>query len=163
RLQNMATKRGRPRGTPVAGSDATDRESIQATVAQVARFIDHKQWRELHALFASSVQTDYTSLFGGEVEKLSGDDLIDQWRRLLTPVVTQHVLGPIEVEVSGALATARCHVRGYHYARGIPGGEEWMVAGHYVFGLGKGGSSWRIRAMKLEAFYQTGNAQLLQA
>lgn len=48
-----------------------------------------------------------------------------------------------------------------HHAKGVAGGDEWMVAGHYVFGLTKDGSSWKIRSMKLELLYQSGNLQLL--
>jgi hypothetical protein len=37
-----------------------------------------------------------------------------------------------------------------------------MVAGHYVFQLGKEGGSWKICRMKLEASYQTGNTKILE-
>ena len=77
------------------------------------------------------------------------------------PLVTQHVLGPIDVEFVRDVAIARCHVRGYHYLKGAPSGDEWMVAGHYVFALAKVGGIWKIREMTLEVFYQTGNRNLL--
>jgi hypothetical protein len=150
-------------GTVMTSSRPAAREAIESTVIGVAHHIDHKAWRELRALYAESVQTDYTSLFGGEVQQQPGDALIEAWKKLLTPVVTQHLLGPITVEIDGATATARCHVRGYHHAKGAAGGDEWMVAGHYVFGLTQDGSSWKIRSMKLELLYQTGNLQLLAA
>ncbi len=143
-------------------SDPTPREAVEAAVTGVSRFIDHKQWSELRQLFADTVQTDYTSLFGGEVQNQRGEALITAWRTLLTPIVTQHLLGPISVEFSGDSATARCHVRGYHYAKGASGGDEWMVAGHYVFRLANEGGTWKIRAMKLETFYQSGNMKLLE-
>jgi hypothetical protein len=34
--------------------------------------------------------------------------------------------------------------------------------GRYVFRLGKDAPSWKIRAMTLETFYQTGNTKLLE-
>ena len=37
-----------------------------------------------------------------------------------------------------------------------------MVAGHYVFQLGKEDGGWKIRKMKLEASYQTGNTKILE-
>jgi hypothetical protein len=65
------------------------------------------------------VVVDYTSLFGGEVQKQKPDDLVGGWRKLLTPLpATQHLLGPIEVAVKGGAATAACHVRGYHHRKG---------------------------------------------
>jgi hypothetical protein len=141
--------------------ESTDSALILTTVTNVAHHVDGKNWSGLRQLYASEVRTDYTSLFGGEPQVQAGDALIEGWRKLLTPVVTQHLLGPITVEVSGPRAVAHCHVRGYHYVKGTPGGDEWMVAGHYVFELGREGSTWRISSMKLETFYQTGNLELL--
>src|SRR5688500_2399876 len=102
-------KCGQPvtKGSAMTDSEASAREAIAATVAGVAHFIDHKDWRELRRLYSDHVQTDYTSLFGGEVQEQRGDDLIEAWRKLLTPIVTQHLLGPITVEVKGSVATAR--------------------------------------------------------
>jgi hypothetical protein len=81
------------------------------------------------------VQTDYTSLFGGAIQNQGADDLLAGWRSLLGSVVTQHFLGPIEVELTGQVARAECHVRAYHMKKGAAGGDEWMVGGHYVFEL----------------------------
>src|ERR687887_1390070 len=104
---------------------------IRHTVMSVVHEIDARNWAELRRQFAETVVTDYTSLFGGEVQTQRADDLVAAWRRLLTPVkATQHLLGPIDVAVRSEGATARCHVRAYHYAPDAPGGSEWMVAGH---------------------------------
>ncbi len=136
--------------------------AVQTAVTRVAHTIDGKRWTELRALFADTVQTDYTSLFGGEVQEQRADDLIGAWRSLLGAIVTQHFLGPIEAEVSGHVARAECHVRGYHVKKGAPGGDEWMVAGHYVFELQRTASGWKIRKMRLDATLQSGNLKLLQ-
>jgi hypothetical protein len=141
---------------------ANDRAFVQATVASVAHLIDRKRWTELRQLYSARVRTDYTSLFGGTPQEQPGDALIAAWRTLLTPVVTQHLLGPISVTIAGAEATAHCHVRGYHHVKGTPGGDEWVVAGHYVFELVRETDTWRIRSMTLETFYQTGNLKLLE-
>ena len=45
---------------------------------------------------------------------------------------------------------------------GLPGGSEWMVAGHYVFELSVRDAGWQIDAMTLHTYYQTGNRQLLE-
>lgn len=136
--------------------------AIQALIAEVPHRIDGKRWPELRALYADAVSTDYRSLFGGEVQRQSGDALIESWRQLLTPVTTQHLLGPIVVSLDGERAQARCHVRGYHWVEKAPGGPEWMVAGHYEFELVRSGTAWKIEQMTLLASYQTGNRQLLQ-
>jgi hypothetical protein len=38
----------------------------------------------VRAGLADEVDTDYTSLFGGEAERLSADALVQRWRGLLT-------------------------------------------------------------------------------
>jgi len=137
-------------------------EAVRAAITRVSDHIDHRRWPELRALFADMVVVDYTSLFGGEVQDQTGDDLIAGWRTALTPVAaTQHFLGPSDVVIHGDTASAECHVRAYHLRRGLPGGDEWMVAGHYVFELVKDQTAWKIRRMKLETSYQTGNTKLL--
>jgi hypothetical protein len=136
----------------------------QAVVARVAHYIDGRRWSELRSLFADQVETDYRSLFGGEIQKQSADQLVlEGWRALLSPLeATHHLLGPIDVVVTGNEARAECHVRGVHRAPNAPGGPEWMVAGHYVFSLVKQADGWKIRGLTLQASYQTGNRELLR-
>ena len=134
---------------------------MRDVVAGVVHHIDMKRWNELRALYADDVRTDYTSLFGGTPQVQTGDALIAGWRGVLEKVKTQHVLGPIVVELHRAGAPARCHVRAMHYAPGAAGGEHWEVLGHYVFSLKHGPSGWKISEMKLETLLQTGNPKLL--
>jgi hypothetical protein len=139
-----------------------DLERVQSVVVRITHHIDHKQWSDLRSLYADEVDTDYTSLFGGAPQRQRGDDLIAGWQRALAAVKTQHLLGPIDVRVTGAVAVAECHVRAWHYSAGAPGGEEWVVAGHYVLALVKKAESWTITGMKLETLHQTGNLKLLE-
>jgi hypothetical protein len=148
--------------TASSRESVVEQEAMRAAITGVSHHIDHRRWPELRELFADTVVVDYTSLFGGEVQNQKGDDLIAGWRTALTPVpVTQHFLGPIDVVIHGDTASAECHVRAHHVRRGLPGGDEWMVAGHYVFELAKDQTAWKIRKMKLETSYQTGNTKLL--
>jgi hypothetical protein len=136
----------------------------QSVVARVVHYIDSRRWSELRSLFTDQVETDYRSLFGGEIQRQSADQLVlDGWRTVLTPLdTTQHLLGPIDVQITGAEARAECHVRGYHRALAAASGSEWMVAGHYVFTLVKQGDTWKIRGLTLQTTYQTGNRDLLR-
>jgi hypothetical protein len=137
--------------------------AVRRVITAVAHEIDARRWPELRRLFADTVRTDYTSLFGGEPQTLGGNDLIDGWRGILSPLeATQHLLGPIDVRVHGEIAEGECHVRGYHRAPAAPGGPEWMVAGHYRFELAAAGGAWGITRMTLQLSYQTGNLRLLQ-
>ena len=140
-----------------------DREAVRETVTGVAHDIDQRRWHNLRARFADTVVVDYTSLFGGEVQTQNGDDLVDGWRQLLTPLTaTQHLLSPICVVIHERTAEAICHVRGYHHAKDLVGGENWMVAGHYEFEVQRESAVWTIHRITFRAFYQTGNSKLLQ-
>jgi hypothetical protein len=140
---------------------STDRESVEHQVVGLVHQIDHKRWRELRALFADTVRTDYTSLFGGSPVEQSIDSLIEIWRKSLETVTTQHLLGSIDSQVYGDRATAACHVRALHYAPKAKSGTEWEVLGHYLFELARVADGFRITKVTLETFHQTGNRALL--
>jgi hypothetical protein len=131
--------------------------------------IDVLDWAGVRACLANEVRTDYTELFGGEAETVSGDDLVTRWRGLLPGFdATQHLTGPVLVEqVSGedgagqkAGLRLRTHVRGYHRIEGAEGGPEWAVHGHYVVPLQETDAGWRIAGITLQVFYQEGNTDL---
>jgi hypothetical protein len=142
---------------------ASPEERVRSIVIELLHGVDSRQWSALPSLFTESVTTDYTSLFGGEVQRQSRDTVVGGWRQLLSPLdATQHILGPILVRVNGERAAAECHVRGYHVSSKVTGGGEWMVAGHYVFEMERDRETWRIASLTLQAFYQTGNRDLLR-
>ena len=136
-------------------------ESVRATVVAVAHHVDRKRWDDLRTLFAAEVDTDYTSLFGGEPRRQTRDALVEGWRGTLARVVTQHLLGPVTLDVSDAAIRASCHVRGLHQVAGAPGGDLWEVLGHYEFVLTRGTDGWAVAALTLHTFLQTGNTRLL--
>jgi hypothetical protein len=118
-------------------------------------------------LFADEVTTDYTSLFGCDVQRQSGDALIAAWRQMLSPLdATQHLTGAIDVQLRGSVAIAECNIRGYHISARAPGGSEWMVAGQWIIEMSESserdsGGRWLVTHMTLRTFYQTGNRDLL--
>lgn len=137
-------------------------DDVRATVLAVVHQIDARKWNELQQLFATRVAVDYTSLFGGEASQTSAAELVGGWRTALESVVTQHLLGPIDVRVTDRKAEAECHVRALHFRAGAPGGETWEVLGHYIFALALDGHKWRVSGMKLETHHQLGNSALLR-
>jgi hypothetical protein len=142
---------------------AEEAREIQSVVAAVAHHVDARRWTDLRAQFAAEVETDYTSLFGGAVQRQPGDGLIATWQKVFVGVATQHLLGPIDVAAGGkdGQAVARCHVRALHQARGAPGGELWEVLGHYQFELQRSTGGWKIHKLTLQLLIQTGNTKLL--
>ena len=143
-------------------SDLARDAAVRTVVARIAHTIDRRHWDDLRALYADEVTTDYTSLFGGEIQRQTGDGLIAAWRQLLSPLdATQHLVGAIDIRLHDGGAVAECHVRGYHLCARAPGGPEWMVAGQWVIALVEHGHHWRATGMTLRTFYQTGNRNVL--
>jgi hypothetical protein len=71
--------------------------------------------------------------------------------------VTQHITGPIVVQLDDDGALAQTHVRAYHQVKGAPGGDLWVVAGHYTVRLVLADERWKIAGITLQVFYQEGN------
>ena len=121
---------------------------------RIARFfhaVDRRDWAAVRAGLAGEVATDYTSLFGGEPERLAADALVERWRGLLPGFdATQHLLGPVVVDGD----SAECNVRGYHRL----GDRTWLVAGRYTLAL----DGERIAGIVLETLYQEGDPGLAQ-
>jgi len=112
--------------------------------------IDELDWPVVRACLADEVRTDYTSLFGGTAETVSGDELVSRWQSLLPGfAATQHLTGPVDLEGS----VARTHVRAHHW---MADGDRWTVYGHYVVRLVDG----RIGELTLRTFWQDGNQDL---
>jgi hypothetical protein len=122
--------------------------------------VDDRAWDTVRAGLTGTVDTDYTSLFGGDPERLAADALVDRWRGLLPGFDgTQHLLGPIVVTPGdGGRATADCNVRGYHRLDGA----TWMVAGRYTLTLHRTDGTWQVAGIVLRTTYQDGDPALAE-
>lgn len=115
--------------------------------------IDAHDWDTLRASFADEVRTDYTSLFGGDPETITADELIGRWRPLMLGyTATHHQTGPV-VESGDRLDA---HVTAHHWLDGAPGGDTWVVHGHYAARVAGG----KIAELTLLTSRQTGNRDL---
>jgi SnoaL-like domain len=132
-----------------------------AVLTRMLHAVDALDWAEVRACLADEVRTDYTELFGGEVETVTGDELVTRWQGLLPGFdATQHLTGPCLVEKDGTGLLLRTHVRGYHHVEGAEGGSTWAVHGHYVVPLQETDAGWRVAGITLRVFYQEGNTDL---
>jgi len=138
-----------------------DSLAIQQLVTRMLFAVDALDWAGVRAAFAEEVDVDYTSLFGGNPERLPADELIQRWQGLLPGFAgTQHVTGPIVVTFDGPdEAVAEAHVRAYHYVDGVTEGT-WVVAGHYTIPVRREAAGWRITGMRLALIRQEGSVDL---
>ncbi|WP_437315053.1 nuclear transport factor 2 family protein [Sorangium sp. So ce385] len=141
--------------------DLKDERAIRSVITRVAHNLDRRRWVELRGFYADVVLNDFSSILGGEALEQKADDLLASWKKFHGAIdASQHFLGPIDVEVSGKEASAECHVRAYHRFARAPGGEDWMVAGHYRYGLIREEGGWKIKQVIFEFAYQTGNTNM---
>lgn len=113
--------------------------------------IDRLDWATVRDCFTASVDTDYTSLWGGEPETMPIDDLIAGWIEFVRGFgATQHLTGP--VLASGDQIQA--HVTAHHWRPNT--GQAWVVHGHYTARLADG----KIAELTLHTFHASGDAGL---
>jgi hypothetical protein len=134
------------------------------TFTSMLHAIDVRDWDGVRAAFADEIDIDYSSLFGVPRATVGAREHVAGWEAFARHFdVTQHVTGPIVMTSSGPGVIARTHVRAYHRMKGIPGGETWIVAGHYEVGLRRIGGAWKIVGITLRVFYQDGNISIPDA
>jgi hypothetical protein len=131
------------------------------TFTRMLHAIDARDWDGVRCAFVDTIEMDYSSLFGAPAARVDADTQIAGWRQFAGAFdATQHITGPVIVELTGAGATARTNVRAYHRLQGEPGGDIWMVAGHYKVALVPVDDGWKIGGITLTVFYQEGNLNL---
>jgi SnoaL-like domain len=134
--------------------------------------IDILDWDAFHGLFAPRVALDYTSLWGGEPETSSVEDLVAAWQQLAHGFdATQHLTGPVVVTPVADdehRARGQTTVRAYHQilietatGSSASGGGVWMVAGEYDVGFVRAADGWRIDAITLRRAYEDGDRGLV--
>jgi hypothetical protein len=136
--------------------------SVADTLARFVVAIDDHDFDGVTAILGETVRRDYTSLFGGEPDEISGPALAAEWKGVLMGLdAHQHLLGMPVVEVEDDEARAAVHVIGTHVLEGDLG-SPWVVGGTYRFVLHRLDGHWRIVALTLDTKWQTGDAAVLQ-
>ena len=152
-------------GDPIALSDEQlrDRLAITNVVNSVGTLADLGQYDRLQQLFTDEVTIDYTSLFPGEVQNISSEQLMTQWQSTLPGFdATQHMITNHQITVDGDEATAVAYVRATHKL----GDAMWVVlkdtashiGGYYVDELFRTDEGWKLQAIQYNALYEEGDA-----
>jgi hypothetical protein len=140
-----------------------DRSLIANLIGSLAVHVDGQHWSELLALFAPRISVDYTSLFGGEAQAMTPEDLIGGWRKLLPGFTrTCHVIGVPAITVSGDIAHAAASVVAWHFVKEpeLARQDCWLVGGCYEIGFAKIGGTWQIASLTLARAWAEGNLDL---
>jgi hypothetical protein len=140
-----------------------DRNHLANIIGSLAVHVDGQHWTELLALFAPRIRVDYTSLFGGEPQATTREELIGGWRKLLPGFTrTCHVIGVPAVTLSGDTAQAAASVVAWHFVREpeLAGRDCWLVGGCYEIGFAKIDGVWHIASLTLARAWAEGNLDL---
>ena len=142
-----------------ASIQTTDEAAMATLVNSVATLADQGNFETLESLYADSVQIDYTSLFGGDVQTHTPASLMTAWASLLPGFdQTYHAISNIQVNAAGDRAIATADVTASHYL----GDDYWQVSGRYEYQFVRRPNGWKIEAMTFEFSDEQGDRTLLE-
>jgi hypothetical protein len=119
-------------------------------ITRMLHAIDRLDWDAVRDSFTEEVAIDYTSLWGGDPEKLPADELISRWSEFASGLAaTQHHIGPLVISDDHV----ETHVVAYHW---LPHGGAWTVHGNYIARLKDG----KIAELTLQTYYASGSEDL---
>ncbi|MEB3358517.1 MAG: nuclear transport factor 2 family protein [Synechococcales bacterium] len=154
------TSTSSPPSPSTAPTQTIDQAAIATRVQSVANLADQGDFETLESLFASEIQVDYTSLFGGEVQTQTPAGLMTAWASVLPGFdQTYHALSNIQVDVNGDRAAATVNVTADHYL----GEGFWQVSGQYEYQLVRQSNRWKIASMTFTLSDETGDRTLIEA
>jgi SnoaL-like domain len=141
---------------------AEDSLAVRDTVSRYGRFIDDRDWTGLASILADTIKLDFTSLWGGEPEEMTGADLVTRWRDMSERLdTTQHLITGILPTIDGATATAVANLVAVHKCVNATGGALWTVGGTYRFGLRRTAQQWVIEGLSLRVAWVDGNQAVI--
>ncbi len=137
-----------------------DEAQIRSNLTSFSTLADQDAYEYLGRLFAPSVRVDYTSLFGGEPEKVDRAELMKRWAGFLPGFdTTYHELSNLQVSLQEQDAAATVDFTASHWL-GTDG--FWAVSGRYDFVLIKRDGNWLITSVKVTGTGEQGSRDLLE-
>lgn len=141
-----------------AADPLRDRLEIAELLARYANALDERDWKRLASCFTEDAVGDY-----GTIGRLDGYAAIEKLcRTTLEPLdASQHLIGSIEIELSGDTARSRCALQAQHTSRGCEGGDHFTIGGSYLDELVRAHAGWRIRKRELRISWRDGNPRVV--
>ena len=93
-----------------------DRAEISDVQLRYATGLDSRDWPLFRSCFTDEIETDFTSVFGGEPRKVGADRWTEAARRSLSGLkATQHMITNHVITVAGDDATCIAYVQARHF------------------------------------------------
>ncbi|WUH99445.1 nuclear transport factor 2 family protein [Spirillospora sp. NBC_00431] len=139
----------------------TAKTAIAEVVTRLFHALDAHDWETIGALATDPVDLNYPSKQGG-AELMSTDDFVSGLKSFLPGFdATQHLLGPVVVELEGETeATARFDARVTHLITEAADNPIWVVGCHYTSGLQRQDGGWKLCSSRVRVLYEEGNRDL---
>jgi ketosteroid isomerase-like protein len=140
-----------------------DRIEIEETALRMGAAADRREWEALISCYTEELDLDYTSLTGGEPERVAARELVlGRWAPTFEVLdATQHLTGPCTVAVNGDEAKAHAYFQAQHVLADAAGGEKWTLGGRYDWTFARGADGWRISGVIMSAMWDDGNRDLM--
>jgi hypothetical protein len=135
-----------------------DRLAITDLTVAYCWALDTRNWEELDRVFLPDAAAELG------LPAVQGIDAIKATvSRVLTPLDdSQHIVANHQIAVDGDRATCRCYFHAQHIRRGVPGGENFVVAGRYEDDLVRTAAGWRIAQRTLVVMWREGNLAVVR-
>ena len=141
--------------TPAGDPDSA---RVISTVSSIPLAVDLARYDLAEAAFAPFIVIDYTSLWGGEPQRMTPAELIAAWRGLVPGFdATRHELKDVRAEVDGDRATATAFVDGRHWIEG----RLWRPIGTYRWTLKRQNGGWKGTARTFAMTQEIGDRGLV--
>jgi len=135
-----------------------DRLAISDVQLRYATGVDTRDWVLYRSCFTDEIDTDFTSIFGGQPRRVKADRWVEAARRTLSGLAaTQHMITNHVITIAGDAATCVAYVQARHHLPNGLGDSDQTMFGYYTNRLLRTPEGWKISACKLTVTWNTGN------
>lgn len=144
---------------PLTAQGQPEEAQVRSVVASIPLAVDLAQYALAEAAFAPEIVVDYTSLWGGEPQRMTPAALMQAWRGIVPGFdATWHELSDVQARVQGERATATARVDGRHWI----GEQLWRPVGRYHWELARLDGQWKVSRMVFAMEQELGDRGLAQ-
>jgi fermentation-respiration switch protein FrsA (DUF1100 family) len=138
---------------------SADEARIISVVSSIPLAVDLANYDLAERAFAAEIVVDYTSLWGGEAQRMSPPELMAAWRGIVPGFdATRHEIADVSVALAGDAAHASAFVDGRHFL----GGEVWRPVGTYDWRLRRIDGVWKVTHMTFTVTQEIGARALAE-
>ncbi|MEP6900378.1 MAG: nuclear transport factor 2 family protein [Actinomycetota bacterium] len=145
----------------ISEQNVADEMAIRLVVDEIDNACDAKDWEKCRSFFAGEVETDFTSLAGGEPVTISADDLIGAWKaNLFAEKKTFHQRGNHRIEIDGRSATVFSKAYAFNLLESGEVTGLWEVWGNYSHRFKQTNDGWKCAGITLLVIHQRGDERV---